>query len=432
MGGDDHSPLQSGGSVAVPCTAMGAVLVSLTEARDVVLSHCGALAVVQVDIADATGCVLAEHVIAPENVPPFANSAVDGYAVVSADLAAGECELPVIGEVAAGAVADTALHAGAAIRIMTGAPMPDGADAVIMVENTVRLDDGRRVRITATATPGQAIRSAGDDIAAGASVFGAGTLIRPAVAGVLASVNARTVAVVPRARVAVLSTGDELIDDGGPLAPGQIRESNKTMLVGLVADAGAIAVDFGIVRDDENALEATLRRAADTCDAIVTSGGVSMGDYDVVKAVLSRIAVMHWMQIAIKPAKPFAFGLLTSSSGRQVPVFGLPGNPVSSLVSFELLARPALRQMMGHSAPLLRPSLRAVADTPLRRSADGKVHYQRVHGAFGDDGRYHVSAGGPQGSHQLAATALANALAELPDGEGIAAGDDVTVFLLSF
>ena len=411
---------------------MDAALVSLPNAREVVLSHCNALAVVYVDIAEATGCVLAEQVIAPENVPPFANSAVDGYAVVAADLASGECELPVISEVAAGAVANTALRPGAAIRIMTGAPMPDGADAVVMVENTVRLEGGSRVRITATATPGQAIRRAGDDIAAGASVFGVGTLIRPAVAGVLASVNARTVAVVPRARVAVLSTGDELIDDGSPLAPGQIRESNKTMLVGLVGDAGAIAVDFGIVRDDESALEATLRRAADTCDAVVTSGGVSMGDYDVVKAVLSRIAVMHWMQIAIKPAKPFAFGLLTNSAGRQIPVFGLPGNPVSSLVSFELLARPALRQMMGHTAPLLRPSLRAVADTPLRRSSDGKVHYQRVHGAFGTDGRYHVSAGGPQGSHQLAATALANALAELPDGDGAAIGDDVTVFLLSF
>ncbi len=411
---------------------MGAPLVSLTDARGVVLSHCPVLPVVRIDLADAIGCVLAEQVIAPEDVPPFANSAVDGYAVVSADLISGECELPVIGEVAAGAPADLPLHPGAAIRIMTGAPLPAGADAVVMVENTVRLDDGRRVRITAAASPGQAIRSAGDDIAAGTVAFGAATFIRPAVAGVLASVNARSVAVIPRCRVAVLSTGDELIDDGSPLAPGQIRESNKTMLLGMVGESGAVAVDFGIVRDNEAALESTLRRAADACDAIVTSGGVSMGDYDVVKSVLSRIAVMHWMQIAIKPAKPFAFGLLTNSLGRQIPVFGLPGNPVSSLVSFELLARPALRQMMGHSAPLLRPSLRAVADTPLRRSKDGKVHYQRVHGAFGDDGRYHVSARGPQGSHQLGATALANALAELPDGDGVDAGGDVTVYLLSF
>jgi molybdenum cofactor synthesis domain-containing protein len=169
------------------------------------------------------------------------------------------------------------------------------------------------------------------------------------VAGVLASVNVRTLAVVPRARVAVMSTGDELVDDGAPLGPGQIRESNKTMLLGMITAAGAEAVDYGVVRDDEAVLEATLRRAAAECDAIVTSGGVSMGDYDVVKAVLGRIAEMRWMQIAIKPAKPFAFGVLAAADGRGVPVFGLPGNPVSSMVSFELFARPGLRQMMGHA-----------------------------------------------------------------------------------
>lgn len=411
---------------------MAAVLVSIKEARALVLARCVVLTPTVVDIAQATGCILATDVIAPEDVPPFANSAVDGYAVVAADLLAAPRDFPVVAEVAAGAAADVVLRPGEAIRIMTGAPVPVGADAVVMVEDTTRLDGGTRVRITSSPTAGQAIRRAGDDITAGSSVFPAGTLIRPAVAGVLASVNARAVAVVPRARVAVLSTGDELIDDGSALGPGQIRESNKTMLVGLVADSGAIAVDFGIVRDDEAALEAVLRHACDTCDAVVTSGGVSMGDYDVVKAVLSRIADMHWMQIAIKPAKPFAFGLLTNSAGREVPVFGLPGNPVSSLVSFELLARPALRQMMGHTEPLLRPSIRAIAATPLRRSPDGKVHYQRVRGEFAADGRYHVSSGGAQGSHQLAATALANALAELPDGDGVAVGGEVTVYVLAF
>jgi molybdenum cofactor synthesis domain-containing protein len=411
---------------------MVAALIPIELARRSVLDQCAVLPTVVAALADAVGCILAADVVAPENVPPFANSAVDGYAVIAADLVAPPCELPVVGEVAAGAAADVPLLAGQAIRIMTGAPVPPGADAIVMVEDTERLDDGKRVRITTSPTMGQAIRDAGDDISSGTTVFTAGALIRPAVAGVLASVNSRFVPVVPRARVAVMSTGDELIDDGSVLAPGQIRESNKSMLLGLVAETGAIAVDFGVVRDDESLLEATLRRAADTCDAVVTSGGVSMGDYDVVKAVLSRIADMHWMQIAIKPAKPFAFGLLTNSTGRAVPVFGLPGNPVSSLVSFELLARPALLQIMGHSAPLLRPTIIAIADTPLRRSPDGKVHYQRVHGAFQPDGRYHVSARGPQGSHQLAATALANALAELPDGGGVAAGAEVTVFVLSF
>ena len=411
---------------------MDRLRVSITEARELVLAQSPVLATVMVALADAVGCVLAEAVVAGEDVPPFANSAVDGYAVIAADLAAGSARLPVVGEVAAGAAATRRLGPGEAIRIMTGAPMPDGADAVVMVENTERLEGGQRVQINVAASPGQAIRGAGDDILVGAVVFEAGTVIRPAVAGVLASINARSIAVTPRARIAVMSTGDELVADGSALAPGQIRESNKTMLLALVAEAGAIAVDFGVVRDDETALEETLRGAADDCDAIVTSGGVSMGDYDVVKAVLSRIAAMQWMEVAIKPAKPFAFGRLINSVGRPIPVFGLPGNPVSSLVSFELLARPALLQMMGHRESLLRPAVRAVADTRLRRSTDGKIHYQRVNGRFAEDGRYHVTAGGPQGSHQLAATAVASALAELPDGNGVEQGEDVTVYVLAF
>ena len=198
------------------------------------------------------------------------------------------------------------------------------------------------------------------------------------------------------------------------------------MLVGAVTQAGCTTVDFGVVADDEAALAAVLRQAAAECDAIVTSGGVSMGDYDVVKAVLSHIADMRWMQIAIKPAKPFAFGMLDGT-----PVFGLPGNPVSSIVSFELLARPALRQMMGHGThTAARPSVVAIADEELRRRPDGKVHYQRVHGAFGTDGRWHVRSTGAQGSHQLAATAAANGLAIVADGDGIPAGADVRVLLL--
>ena len=227
---------------------------------------------------------------------------------------------------------------------MTGAPMPAGADAVVMVEETDRVGD-ERVLVKAAVAPGQAVRAAGDDVQPGDLLFTPGTVVRPAVLGVLASVNAREVSVHPRARVAVLSTGDELIEDGGPLRPGQIRESNRRMLAGLLRETGCEVVDFGTVRDDEAALEVVLREAAGECDAIVTSGGVSMGDYDVVKAVLGRIADMRWMQIAIKPAKPFAFGTIGGT-----PIFGLPGNPVSSLVSFEMLARPALRRMMGHRA----------------------------------------------------------------------------------
>ena len=197
------------------------------------------------------------------------------------------------------------------------------------------------------------------------------------------------------------------------------------MLAPLLAEAGCIVEHRGTVPDDEDVLEAALREAAATCDAVVTSGGVSMGDYDVVKAVLGRIADMRWMQVAIKPAKPFAFGMLDGT-----PLFGLPGNPVSSLISFELLARPALRRMMGHHH-VARRSVVGVTDVDLRRQQDGKVHFVRANGTFADDGRCHVTPVGAQGSHQLAATALADALVVLPDGDGVPAGADVAVLLLT-
>ena len=234
--------------------------------------------------------------------------------------------------------------------------------------------------------------------------------MRPAVAGVLASLNARRVRPSNTA-VAVLSTGDELISDGSPLRPGQIRESNKTMLLPLVAAAGCEPIDLGIVRDDEDALESVLRDAAAMYDAIVTSGGVSMGEYDVVKAVLSRIADMRWMQIAIKPAKPFAFGLLAAGD-RSTPVFGLPGNPVSSLVSFELFARPALRKMAGRTPARRTRSRRS----PTRVCGGGPTARLTTCGllAAADDGRYHVVSVGAQGEATSWATSLADAIAPCP------------------
>jgi len=395
----------------------------------VVLAGCKPLTPVQVAYTEMTGRVLAQEVVATEDVPPFSNTAVDGYAVRAADAEQVPVELRVVDTLAAGAEPKIAVNAGEAIRIMTGAPMPVGADAVVMVEDTQRVGE-TLVLISRSAKVHDGVRDAGSDVRAGETVFVPGTVLNAAGVGVLASVNARTVRAFPRARVALLSTGDELVVDGSPLRIGQIRESNLTMLDSMIAATGCEVINLGVVRDDEAELERVFREVTERCDAIVTSGGVSMGDFDVVKAVLSKIATMQWMQMAIKPAKPFAFGQLQSSDGRTIPIFGLPGNPVSSLISYELLARPALRKMMGHTENLMRPAIHAVLDSPLKRKQDGKIHFMRVFGEFAEDGRLHVRDSGPQGSHQLASTAMANGLAHVPDGNGLQAGEHVAVYLL--
>ncbi|HEY8216457.1 MAG TPA: gephyrin-like molybdotransferase Glp, partial [Acidimicrobiia bacterium] len=356
--------------------------------------------------------------------PPFPNTAMDGYAVRAADTAGATVDaavtLHVVGELAAGHAPDVAVGPGEAIRIMTGAPMPPGADAVVMVEQTRRADGD--VQIQAEARLDQHVRGAGGDLRAGQIVFETGTLLSAAAIGVLASVGASTVSVVPRPRVGVLSTGDELVESG-PLAPGKIRDSNRPMLVGLARDAGFEAIDLGIAVDDEERIVATLEDAFRRCDAVLTSGGVSVGDYDYVKAALDRFGALEWRQVAIKPAKPLAFGVV-----KGVPVFGLPGNPVSSLVSYECFARPALLQMAGHSRRF-RPEVLATLEHDMRRRADGKLHLDRVRVRWDGDG-YVATSTGEQASNALAATAAANGLALLEDGEGIAAGATVRVMLL--
>lgn len=226
----------------------------------------------------------------------------------------------------------------------------------------------------------------------------------------------------------MLSTGDELTEGPGALALGQIRDSNRHALLGLVRSAGFVAVDLGIVDDDRARLTASIENAGASCDAVLTSGGVSVGDADLVKVVLDELCggTMRSLSVAVRPAKPFAFGRLAASS---TPVFGLPGNPVSSLVSFELLVRPALRQMAGHSA-LFRPVIAAIADEPLERGADGKVHVVSVRARVGEDGRIHVRSAGSQASHVLSSMARANALSLLPDGDGVAAGGEVETWIL--
>ena len=412
-------------------------MIPLDEVQAAIFGAVPRLEPVEVELSELRGLVLAERVTAPEPVPPFPNTAMDGYAVRASDTR-GAAEgspvrLRVVGELAAGHAPTVAVGDGEAIRIMTGAPMPDGADAIVMVERTARDarpdgDDG--VLVSIAVEPGLHVRRAGGDLEAGDVVFEPGTVLTAARIGVLATVGARRVRAYPRARVGVLSTGDELVETG-PLEPGKIRDSNRPMLLAQLADAGAEPLDLGAAHDDAHVMTRTLADAVAECDAVITSGGVSVGDFDYVSDALERIARddasgssrVDWYQVAIKPAKPLCIGMLHGT-----PVFGLPGNPVSSFVSFELFARPALRMMMGHDRPFRR-EVTATAASPMRRRVDGKLHLDRV---VVDvvDGRYVATAVRSQESNALAASAAANALALLPNGEGVDAGDPVTVMLL--
>lgn len=408
-------------------------MVPLDEAIAHILARCWPLTPVTVPALHAGGLVLAGDVVAAEPIPPFANTAMDGYAVRAADTAGAPVTLPVVAEVAAGHPATRALQPGEAMRIFTGAPMPEGADAVVMVERTVRLEEGQAVRIDVAVDPGTHLRAAGEDLQAGERVFGRGDEVTPARLGVLASLGVETVVAHPRPRVGVLSTGDELVTVPGPLRPGQIRDSNRPTLLALVAQAGFEPVDLGHVADDDAAIAGAIELGAAGCDAVLSSGGVSMGDIDLVRVVLDRLGDMRWMQVAIRPAKPLAFGLVPGPGEVPVPVFGLPGNPVSSMVSFALFARPGLRRMAGHPDERLHlPRLPAVAGEPLRRRPDGKVHFVRVVAAVdgGAGGGLRVWSSGGQGSHQLGAMARADGLVILPDGDGADAGDPVEVLLL--
>lgn len=409
-------------------------MIPLSEAQAQVFSAVTRLPVVEVPLADALGLVLAEPLAATGPIPPFANTAVDGFAVRAADTAGATPDSPVrleiVANLACGQAPSTPVGPGEAIRIMTGAPIPDGCDAIVMVEDTsldgTATSNGDKlggVLIGKAARLGDAIRPAGGDLAEGDLAFPAGTVLGPAHLGVCSSLGHATIPVYRRARVAVMSTGDELVPPGEPLGIGQIRDSNRPMLLSLVAQAGAEVVDLGVAKDDEAYIRERVEHAMATCDVLVTSGGVSMGDYDYVKLALDRLGKLTWFQVAIKPAKPLAFG---SFDGRLV--FGLPGNPVSSHVSFELFARPAILQMMGHERPF-RPVLRGVAEHDMRRSSDGKIHLDRVR-VTRDGDRLTAARAGSQASNVLSAMALSNALALLPDGTGVAAGETVDLMMI--
>ncbi len=408
-------------------------MIPLAEAQEFVLDACSRSGPRVVPLDDALGCVAAQSILAVEPVPPFVNSSMDGYALRADDTDGSRTvdhgvRLQVIGTVMAGAPLEGVVGPGQAARIMTGAPLPTGADAVCAVEEVRTERDGTVVVIEGTVAPGSFVRWTGQDVAVGAAVVERGSVITPGRIGVLAGQGLTDVTVHPRPRVGVLSTGDELVSGPGPLPPGKIRDANRHTLLALVRQEGWTPVDLGVVGDDESALERALDDARRRCDAIVTSGGVSVGDLDVVKLVLQRrsAGTMRWMQVAIRPAKPFAFGML---DGSGVPVFGLPGNPVSAMVSFELFVRPGVRRMSGHTV-LQRPVIAALADGEFVRRPDGKTHFIRSVAAVDPGGRFRVHPLSGQESHQLIAMAEANALAVLPDGAGAASGSTVQVMVL--
>jgi molybdenum cofactor synthesis domain-containing protein len=402
-------------------------LVSIDDARGFVLSSCRRLEPVRTSVVDAVGHVLAEAVRSSEPVPPFTNSSMDGYAVRSRDVKDAPARLRVTGALMAGDDPGAlVVGEGEAARIMTGAVLPPGADAVCMVEHT--RSEGGFVFIDEAVGPGTNVRHAGDDIAAGDQVFAAGAQLSAAHIGVLASLGMEQVLVYPRPRVGVVSTGDELTSGPGPLELGKVRDSNRPALLAQVKADGFVPVDLGRAADEPDALAKTLQEAAQECDALLTSGGVSVGDRDIVKTVLEKLGGQHarWLQVAVRPGKPFAFSTLPP---KGTPVFGLPGNPVSALVSYELFARPSLRLMAGHEN-LDRPRLAARAAVDLLRQRDGRLHLVRVQAIASADGTLHVWPSGGQSSHQLHALASANALAFLPDGEGVVAGEIVEVMVL--
>ena len=364
----------------------------------------------QLGLMDAHGCVLTEDVVAPLPLPAFDNSSMDGYAVRAADVAGATPEqpvvLPVTGDVAAGPASPLRVQPGVCVRIMTGAMMPAGADAVVPLEWT---DGGvAQVAVHRPAPVGNNIRGVGEDVAQGETVLADGTYLGAVQVGLAAAVGRSRVLVRPRPRVVVVSTGSELTEAGQPLTPGRIYDSNSLALTAAAVEAGAIAYRVGIVPDDPRQLASTLEDQLVRADVLVTSGGVSVGAYDVVKEVLSRLGTVDFDAVAMQPGKPQGFGTIGPDS---TPVFGLPGNPVSALVSFEAFVRPALRKMLG-ATPIERPQVRAVTSKALT-SPPGKRSYLRVLLEV-KKGAYVVTPVSGPGSHLLAGLSRANALAVIP------------------
>lgn len=415
------------------------VLMSVEEARARILAAVGTLPAEPAPLLEALNRVLAEDVHAPFDVPPMANAAMDGYAVHWDDIRSASPQrpvvLPVVGEVAAGHPATQPLGRGQAMRIMTGAPVPEGCDTVVQFEETDELDRRARGVPTAALTEigflnplvrGANVRPAGGDVTKGALIFPAGTLLRAAHLGVLASIGMATVRVIRRPLVAIMATGDELREPGEPLGPGQIYNSNSYALAAQVMGAGGVPLVLPIARDTLDDLSAKLAQGLQA-DLLITSAGVSTGEYDLVKDVLTRQGTMDFWRVRMRPGKPLAFGLLHRADGTVVPHLGLPGNPVSSMVAFDQFARPAVYKLAGRPEPS-RPEVTAILDEDLG-PGDGRRAYARAI-LSRRDGEYHVRLTGPQGSNLLTSMAAANCLVVLPeeqDATGVPAGSHVRV-----
>ncbi len=401
-------------------------LESVDRYRGRILDDLEPLEAIELGLSDVLGLVLAEDVVSDQALPPFDNSAMDGFAVVADDVAgaseASPARLPVVGEIPAGSGMPPRLEPGTAVRIMTGAPVPDGADAVVPVEVTE--GSGREVAILRAPRRGDHIRRAGEDLQQGQRVLRVGRRVRPGDIGTLASLGRGRVKCHPRPRVVVLSTGDELTRADLPLGPGQIRDANGPLLTALIRQAEAVPFWAGIVADDRRALVEAFDSNLGHADVLVTSGGVSAGTHDHVRDVVEMLGDhVHRAKVAMKPGMPQLYG-----RARGVPIFGLPGNPVSAFVSFEVFVRPALRLLQGRR-DLDRPVVTARLEETIATSAHKRT-YVRVR-LRQEGGRWHARPAGGQGSHQLATLVATDGLAEIPENRTtVEAGEAVRVHLV--
>jgi len=394
-------------------------MLSVEKARQQMLNTIPVLPTEKREILSCTDYVLAETLHAEENIPPFDNSAMDGYAVRAVDVQNASEDKPavlrIVETIAAGYAPTKQIATGQTSRIMTGAMMPEGADAVVMQEVTQQ--EGSKVKIFEGVSESENVRFIGESVSEGQQVMGIGKHLRPPEVSMLASLNRPEVRVHRKPTVAIVSTGDELLLLGEPLEPGKIRESNRYGLYAQVEEAGGVPIDMGIAPDDEAEIEHIFRAALAKADALITSGGVSVGEHDFVKSVLERLGEVNFWRVAMKPGKPQAYGI---ADGK--PIFGLPGNPVSSLVVFELFVRPALLKMAGHT-DLLRPTFKAVLSESVT-NRDGRVNYMRAI-LKASDGQYTAETTGPQGSGILHSLILANGLITIPAGVTLDAGETV-------